>query len=96
MVTTMKERIIKGSEELFFKFGIRSVTMDDIAKHLSVSKKTIAKKRLIKKKVAKKSAAKLKKTKAKKYIIYYCPKNILINYYFNKKTNSFYIRNLHI
>ena len=36
-----KERIIKGSEELFFQYGIKSVTMDDIAKHLSMSKKTI-------------------------------------------------------
>ncbi len=35
------ERILKGAEELFFKYGIRSVTMDDIAKHLAVSKKTI-------------------------------------------------------
>ncbi len=36
-----KNRIIKGAEELFFKHGIRSITMDDIAKHLSMSKKTI-------------------------------------------------------
>jgi AcrR family transcriptional regulator len=36
-----KERILKGAEELFFKYGIKSVTMDDIAKHLAVSKKTI-------------------------------------------------------
>lgn len=36
-----KERIIKGAEELFFKYGIKSVTMDDIAKHLAISKKTI-------------------------------------------------------
>lgn len=27
--------------ELFFRYGIKSVTMDDIAKHLSISKKTI-------------------------------------------------------
>jgi AcrR family transcriptional regulator len=37
----VKERILKGAEELFFKYGIKSVTMDDIAKHLAVSKKTI-------------------------------------------------------
>jgi len=37
----VKERILKGAEELFFRYGIRSITMDDIAKHLSVSKKTI-------------------------------------------------------
>lgn len=37
----IKERILEGTRELFFMYGIRSVTMDDIAKHLSVSKKTI-------------------------------------------------------
>ncbi len=36
-----KDRILRGAEELFFKYGIKSVTMDDIAKHLSISKKTI-------------------------------------------------------
>lgn len=36
-----KERILQGAEELFFKYGIKSVTMDDIARHLSISKKTI-------------------------------------------------------
>lgn len=36
-----KERILETSEELFFRFGIRSVTMDDIAKALGISKKTI-------------------------------------------------------
>ena len=36
-----KERILKGAEELFFKYGIKSITMDDIAKHLAISKKTI-------------------------------------------------------
>jgi AcrR family transcriptional regulator len=35
------ERIIQGGEELFLQAGIRSVTMDDIAKHLGMSKKTI-------------------------------------------------------
>src|ERR1700761_8818329 len=35
------ERIIEGGEELFLKGGIKSVTMDDIAKHLGISKKTI-------------------------------------------------------
>jgi AcrR family transcriptional regulator len=35
------ERIIHGGEELFLKAGIKSVTMDDIAKHLGMSKKTI-------------------------------------------------------
>jgi AcrR family transcriptional regulator len=35
------ERIIQGGEDLFLKAGIKSVTMDDIAKHLGMSKKTI-------------------------------------------------------
>ena len=36
-----KEKILIGAEELFFRFGIKSMTMDDIAKHLGMSKKTI-------------------------------------------------------
>jgi len=36
-----KENIIQGSHDLFMRFGIKSVTMDDIAKHLAISKKTI-------------------------------------------------------
>jgi AcrR family transcriptional regulator len=35
------ERIIQGGEDLFLRAGIRSVTMDDIARHLGMSKKTI-------------------------------------------------------
>lgn len=35
------DRILHGGEELFLKAGIKSVTMDDIAKHLGMSKKTI-------------------------------------------------------
>ncbi|RFZ94264.1 TetR/AcrR family transcriptional regulator [Mucilaginibacter conchicola] len=35
------DRIILGAEELFLQAGIRSVTMDDIARHLGMSKKTI-------------------------------------------------------
>lgn len=38
---SQKERILTGSLELFYRAGIKSVTMDDIAKHLAVSKKTI-------------------------------------------------------
>lgn len=34
-------RILRGAHELFFRCGIKSVTMDDIAKHLGMSKKTI-------------------------------------------------------
>lgn len=33
--------ILTEAEKLFMKFGMRSVTMDDIAKHLGISKKTI-------------------------------------------------------
>ena len=35
------DRIIAGGEELFLTAGIKSVTMDDIARHLGMSKKTI-------------------------------------------------------
>ncbi|QEM04179.1 TetR/AcrR family transcriptional regulator [Mucilaginibacter rubeus] len=35
------ERIIKGAEDLFLTAGIKSITMDDIARHLGMSKKTI-------------------------------------------------------
>jgi len=36
-----KERILKTASDLFIKFGIRSISMDDIAQHLGMSKKTI-------------------------------------------------------
>lgn len=36
-----KERILKVAGELFNKYGIRSISMDDIAHHLGISKKTI-------------------------------------------------------
>lgn len=36
-----KEKILKGAEDLFMKYGVRSISMDDIARHLSVSKKTL-------------------------------------------------------
>lgn len=36
-----KEKILKVSKGLFQKYGIRSVTMDDIAQKLAMSKKTI-------------------------------------------------------
>lgn len=38
---TPEEKILSGSQELFYKYGIKSVTMDDIARHLGMSKKTI-------------------------------------------------------
>jgi AcrR family transcriptional regulator len=36
-----KERILQAAQELFSQYGIKSITMDDIAKHLGMSKKTI-------------------------------------------------------
>ncbi len=36
-----QEKILKTALELFFKFGIRHVTMDEIARELGMSKKTI-------------------------------------------------------
>jgi AcrR family transcriptional regulator len=32
---------MQAAHNLFYQYGIRSITMDDIAKHLSISKKTI-------------------------------------------------------
>jgi AcrR family transcriptional regulator len=37
----MKERILAESERLFWQHGVRSVTMEDIARQLGISKKTI-------------------------------------------------------
>jgi AcrR family transcriptional regulator len=41
--TKMKaeDQILKGAEELFFRYGLKGITMDDIAKHLGMSKRTI-------------------------------------------------------
>ncbi len=36
-----KTRITIAARELFFKYGIKSITMDDVAKHLGMSKKTV-------------------------------------------------------
>ncbi len=36
-----KEKILRGAEDLFMKYGVRSISMDDIARHLGVSKKTL-------------------------------------------------------
>jgi AcrR family transcriptional regulator len=38
---SIKSKILKGAEDLFTKYGVRSISMDDIARHLSVSKKTL-------------------------------------------------------
>jgi AcrR family transcriptional regulator len=35
------DRIIEGARELFFRHGMKSVTMDDLAGHLGISKKTL-------------------------------------------------------
>lgn len=40
-VPDTKDRILHGAFLMFSKYGIKSVTMDDIAKDLSMSKKTI-------------------------------------------------------
>ena len=37
----MREKIISKSEELFLSLGFKSVTMDDIANTIGISKKTI-------------------------------------------------------
>ena len=37
----MKERIIKGARQEFYKYGVRTVTMDDLARSIGVSKRTI-------------------------------------------------------
>ncbi len=39
----MKEVILKKTGDIFLKLGFKSVTMDDIASELGVSKKTIYK-----------------------------------------------------
>jgi AcrR family transcriptional regulator len=36
-----EEQILNGAQELFFRYGIKGITMDDVAKHLSMSKRTI-------------------------------------------------------
>lgn len=36
-----RHKLLKGAEELFMRYGVRSITMDEIARHLSISKKTL-------------------------------------------------------
>lgn len=38
---TYKEKLLEDISELFLKFGLRSTSMDDIANHLKISKKTL-------------------------------------------------------
>ena len=40
MCTDLRTKILKTAGELFFKFGIRSVSIDDICAELHISKKT--------------------------------------------------------
>lgn len=37
----VRERILKTAVDLFWRYGVKSITMDDIAKELGISKKTI-------------------------------------------------------
>ena len=37
----IKKKILNAAENLFMKYGVRSISMDDISRHLSVSKKTL-------------------------------------------------------
>ena len=37
----MEKEIVKQAISLFLQYGFKSVTMDDIAQHMGVSKKTI-------------------------------------------------------
>lgn len=37
----VKEKILEGASKLFLRYGVRSVTMDDVASNLAISKKTI-------------------------------------------------------
>ena len=41
MEENQKEKILEHAEELFMRLGIRSVTMDDVARELAISKKTL-------------------------------------------------------
>ncbi len=36
-----QQQVLFKSEELFMRYGLKSVTMDDIARHLGISKKTL-------------------------------------------------------
>lgn len=36
-----RDRILRGAEKLFSRYGIKSITMDEMARHLAISKKTL-------------------------------------------------------
>jgi len=42
-IILMEEKIIGGALQLYLKYGIKSITMDDVARELGISKKTIYK-----------------------------------------------------
>lgn len=41
MIMETQERIVNKAHELFMRYGIRSISMDEVANHLGMSKKTI-------------------------------------------------------
>lgn len=41
MIVEVRDKILEASSTLFTQYGVRSITMDEIARHLAVSKKTI-------------------------------------------------------
>ncbi|OYU97227.1 MAG: hypothetical protein CFE21_02745 [Bacteroidetes bacterium B1(2017)] len=41
MSDDVKNKILNGAEALFLKYGFKSITMDDIARELGISKKTL-------------------------------------------------------
>lgn len=41
MVTEQQEKWLKRTGEMFFRYGIKSLTMDDVARELGISKKTL-------------------------------------------------------
>jgi TetR/AcrR family transcriptional regulator, cholesterol catabolism regulator len=40
-LTEVKEKVLKEAQSMFWRYGVKSVTMDDIARHLGMSKKTL-------------------------------------------------------
>jgi TetR/AcrR family transcriptional regulator, cholesterol catabolism regulator len=40
-MSEIKDKILTGSETLFMRYGFKSITMDDVARELGVSKKTL-------------------------------------------------------
>lgn len=41
MFTEQQEKWLKRTEEMFLRYGIKSITMDDVARELGISKKTL-------------------------------------------------------